>query len=81
MFKNSTLYCWPMAFIRQKMGFAKVLKHLVTLICLSLCIHEFITIVNKSIRGDSFQSINELHFEELLAPVLTLCPGIGQVSF
>ena len=54
---------------------ANVIKNLVLSVCIILCLYEFSHITIKTIQGDSFQSINELHFEELYAPVLTLCPA------
>ena len=53
------------------------LKNLVLFLCIILCLYEFSHITIKTIQGDSFQSINELHFEELYAPVLTLCPAVA----
>ena len=54
-----------------------LLKNLVLFLCVILCLYEFSHIIIKTIQGDSFQSINELHFEELYAPVLTLCPAVA----
>ena len=54
-----------------------LLKSLVLFLCIILCLYEFSHITIKTIQGDSFQSINELHFEELYAPVLTLCPAVA----
>ena len=53
--------CWP-----------NLLKNLVLfLCCIILCLYEFSHITIKTIQGDSFQSINELHFKELYAPVMS----------
>ena len=54
-----------------------LLKILILFLCVILCLYEFSHIIIKTIQGDSFQSINELHFEELYAPVLTLCPAVA----
>ena len=48
---------------------------MVVLFCLVLCIWEFTIIVKKAIAQESFQAINELQFNELLPPTITLCPG------
>ena len=48
---------------------------MVVLFCLVLCIWEFTIIVKKAIAQESFQAINELQFDELLPPTITLCPG------
>ena len=52
-----------------------ILKWTVTLACFSYCVYECIHIITKFIAKESFQAINELVFEELLSPSLTLCPG------
>ena len=58
--------CWP-----------NLLKNLVLfLCCIILCLYEFSHITIKTIQGDSFQSINELHFEELYAPVFMSCTSL-----
>ena len=51
-----------------------VLYVILTTVCVALCIYELIIVAQKTTR-DSFQAINELRFEQLLAPSLTLCPG------
>ena len=53
----------------------KVIKLLVTAVCLAGFIKELIIIVEKSIGKDSFQAINQLVYKELLAPTITFCPG------
>ena len=52
----------------------KFLKIFVTTICIAVCIYELILIILK-FRRDSFQVVNEIQFNELLAPSITLCPG------
>ena len=56
------------------MNWLIVFKYVVTGICLVLCIYEFVIIALKTTK-DSFQAINEKVFDQLLAPVITLCPG------
>ena len=44
-------------------------------ICVSLCIWECVIVANKAISKDSFQIINELRFDKLIPPTITICPG------
>ena len=55
----------------------KVTRIIVTLIFLGLFITELIHICIKAFGKDSFQAINELNFDTLLAPTVTLCPGLA----
>lgn len=57
------------------MKWLSILTYIVVLFCLVLCIWEFTIIVKKAIAQESFQAINELQFDELLPPTITLCPG------
>ena len=57
-----------------------ILKWVVTLICLVLCTYECYHVINKLVAKDSFQAVNELQFDRLLSPSLTLCPGTAWKS-
>ena len=52
-----------------------ITKLIVAGICLAACIKELIVIAKKAVGSDSFQAVNQLVFEELMAPIITLCPG------
>ena len=56
-------------------GKVKVFKLILLLLLLVLCSLELIQVFKKFIRQDSYQMINELHYETLLAPVITFCPA------
>ena len=58
----------------------KVINILVTLILFSAFFYELVFILKKAIARESFQAINELKFEELVAPSITLCPGTAWKS-
>ena len=53
----------------------KIFKYTVLFVCIFLCILELAAILEKSIAKESFQKVNEFHFEKLLPPSITLCPG------
>ena len=55
--------------------FLTIVNASVTLVFFCLSIYELIVIAIKALGHDSFQAINELKFEELVAPSITLCPG------
>ena len=56
------------------MSWLKVLKVAITSICILLCSKQFIWILNK-INDESYQVVNEHKHDELLPPIITLCPG------
>ena len=53
----------------------KFFKRSVLAACICLCLLELITIARKSIGKESFRTVSELHFDRLLPPSITLCPG------
>ena len=53
----------------------KVIDYIVTFILLCLLMYKFFTIFHKFIAKDSFQTVNELSFDQLLPPLITLCPA------
>ena len=57
------------------MAWLTVLKVVVLTLCISACALEIYIVLKKVIAQETFQSINELSFDELLSPTLTLCPG------
>ena len=57
----------------------KFFKIFVTTICIAVCTYELILIMLK-FRRDSFQVVNEIQFNELLAPSITLCPAAAWKS-
>ena len=59
----------------MELKFMTVVNVSVTLVFFFLSIYELIVIAIKALGHDSFQAINELKFEELVAPSITLCPG------
>ena len=52
-----------------------IVKVLVAAIGLAASLKELIVIAKKLASGDSFQAINQWSYEELMPPVITLCPS------
>ena len=65
----------PSTSLKMELKFMTIVKVVVTLVFFSLSIYELIIISIKAMGQDSFQAINELKFEKLLAPTITFCPG------
>ena len=59
----------------MEVTFITSIKIVVTFVFFCLSIYELVNIVIKALGQDSFQAINELKFNQLLAPSITLCPG------
>ena len=58
----------------------KVLRITITFTLFVVFIYELTMIAIKAIARESFQAINELKFERLPAPLITLCPGTAWKS-
>ena len=59
----------------ERMNFLKIFSYLVITLCSLLFAWEMIIIMTKAIKKESFQAANEIKFEQLFPPVITLCPG------
>ena len=55
----------------------RILKLVLLMTLLLLCSYELRQVFEKFVAKDSYQMINELHFETLLAPVITFCPAVA----
>ena len=50
-------------------------SYLALLVCSLLFAYEMIFIITRAIKKESFQAANDRKADQLLPPIITLCPG------
>ena len=57
------------------MHWLTIFRFTILTICAVLCGYEFVHIFQVVIKKGSYIAINQLNFDSLLSPSITLCPG------
>ena len=59
----------------MKCSCLSVVSYLALLVCSLLFAYEMIFIIIRAIKKESFQAANDRKANQLLPPIITLCPG------